>query len=472
MSSLIETVPRDVLRYIAFLCSSSSTLEPPVAIYHLLQTSSAIYRSLNVPATPDLYAYIFFTKFDMQATFRRYRRRMTDSALAVELLRRSQLLRRSHRLDFSPDYLLQDLWAGLWIFLENDGLNQQQLSAVNFPNFILNLARNTLAELHPDGRTSSPILRHLIVWLLCLSLPRHLILDMSKQDRNELYSLIFPYIFLSSNKMTESRVPTTPLCQTVPFLGQEIGGGGSSTRRLYGTNNPSHVCIYYLRQDPSVPDPSTAAINLAFVILESTPVKVPYHLPETRAIATANQLSGPTKEDYYSLASYKTPLPSDNDSCTRLDQAHSLVTEGSQKYDVEFGCILRSLDDRGISDTFDYIPGTMTGLWEGVFRTVDALSGGLSSSIPFTPLFSALIMKPMQCKLVEYVCSVGDSLSNPSKKGEDVWLDPIRLVAKSDCEIIAQGRTYRKYVQGPADANRRPAQVPKSPYDVILLGEV
>ena len=177
MSSRLERVPRDVLRHIAFLCGSSSTFQPPVEVLHLLQTSSVIYRSLNVSDTPDLYANVFLTKFDTQATFRRYQKRLTDSALAAELLRRCQLLRRSHRLDFSPECLLQDLWTALWMFLEDDGLNRQQLATVNFTHFILSLSRHELLNTDPAKPTTSITLRHLILWLLCLAVTRRTFLS-------------------------------------------------------------------------------------------------------------------------------------------------------------------------------------------------------------------------------------------------------------------------------------------------------
>ncbi len=40
-------------------------------------------------------------------------------------------------MDFSSAGLLQDLWTALWMLLENEGLNEQQLSAVGFAEFIL-----------------------------------------------------------------------------------------------------------------------------------------------------------------------------------------------------------------------------------------------------------------------------------------------------------------------------------------------
>lgn len=179
MASHIESIPLDILQHIAFLAGSSSTFDPPVDLFRFLQTSSTIYRSLNVHAAPHLYSHIFLTKFDVRAAQRRYRRRLPDSIRCAELLSRSRLLKRSHRTDLSSDGLIQDLWTAFWMVLENDDLNIQQLYHANFRHFLLYLARVFL----PDGRgdmyfgkdsAECRTAKKIILWLLCLSLPRRM----------------------------------------------------------------------------------------------------------------------------------------------------------------------------------------------------------------------------------------------------------------------------------------------------------
>lgn len=174
MSSRFETLPHDILQTIAFFSASTSVFEPPIEILHLLLTHPLIYQSLRVSSAPDLYAHIFFTKFDTRAPIRRFPEQLPDSAFAAELLARCRLLRRVHRVDFSSPGLKQDLWTALWMFLESDGLNESQLSQVKFSDFILALARSELTHEpishgRPDGIRS---LKPIIVWLLCLALRR------------------------------------------------------------------------------------------------------------------------------------------------------------------------------------------------------------------------------------------------------------------------------------------------------------
>jgi hypothetical protein len=116
------------------------------------------------------------------------------------------------------------------------------------------------------------------------------------------------------------------------------------------------------------PDTSFAAINLAFVIYEMPvrQLKVPYHLPENRAIANATQRTGPTKDDFKAMLYYKTPLFADCLSSTDEPGFDlSFDTRRSMNHDLEFGGLLQTST---CLDTFTYTPGTLTGVWEGIYR--------------------------------------------------------------------------------------------------------
>lgn len=168
-----DTLPRDIIRHIAFLSAADSPFDSPAAILNLLQTCTSLYRELSLFTAPDIYAHIFSVKFDMAAPSRRYLAQLTDSAVAGELVNRYQLLRRVQCMDFSSAGLLQDLWTALWMLLENEGLNEQQLSAVGFAEFILSLTLNFRApSTAREPRTSCQYLGSICVWLLCLSLPK------------------------------------------------------------------------------------------------------------------------------------------------------------------------------------------------------------------------------------------------------------------------------------------------------------
>lgn len=175
MTSPLETIPSEVLERIAIYAASSSIFDWPVEVSYLMQ-SRALHSALSIRSAPHVYAEIFASKFDISAPNRRYRH--TSSFRAAELVNRYRLLKRCKRRDVSPTDLMQDLLTALWMFLESDGLNERQLRNVDFPNFMLQVARAQLKgvtapidpEAQRDGQASS--LGHIIVWLLCFSLRR------------------------------------------------------------------------------------------------------------------------------------------------------------------------------------------------------------------------------------------------------------------------------------------------------------
>jgi hypothetical protein len=168
MASFFEKVPRDVLQYIALLVATSSELEPSRHLLHLLLTSSTIYHSLSIHASPHLYANIFRAKFDI---VQELHGQLTDSALAAEWVQRCRLLRRVRRASLASQNAQRDLGAALRMILENDGLNDVHLLAAGFPEFIITFAK---AHLPCYGTVSSPEyeISALATWLLCFTLSR------------------------------------------------------------------------------------------------------------------------------------------------------------------------------------------------------------------------------------------------------------------------------------------------------------
>lgn len=145
-------------------------------------------------------------------------------------------------------------------------------------------------------------------------------------------------------------------------------------RKPQASGDSGHVMpvyVYLRRQLPLVPEPAIAAIHLTFRLLEINSVQIPTHLPETREIANATLRSGPTIEDYRVMASYQTTLFATthgmpDPACPPIPV--SMEPDQSTNNDMFFGAILRSLGDVRCTETFAYIPGTMSGLWEGVLR--------------------------------------------------------------------------------------------------------
>ena len=95
-------------------------------------------------------------------------------------------------------------------------------------------------------------------------------------------------------------------------------------------------------------------------------LQAPHHLPENRVIANATQRTGPTKDDYRAMLYYKTPLFADCLASTNGPGFNfPFDPRRSMNHDLEFGSLLQTST---CLDAFVYTPGTMTGVWEGIYR--------------------------------------------------------------------------------------------------------
>jgi hypothetical protein len=173
MVSPLQRVPHNILFRIAFLSASSTIFDPLTDILHLSLTCRDIHDSLSVKACPQLYANLLQTRFDTAAALRRFRSvdMLTSSSLCAEFVQRCRVLQRVRRGDISTTGLAQDLFTAAMMVLESDGLNEMQLSAVAFPQFISKLLRNRL----PKAVECIPFANEidsLAIWLLWLTLSR------------------------------------------------------------------------------------------------------------------------------------------------------------------------------------------------------------------------------------------------------------------------------------------------------------
>ena len=94
-------------------------------------------------------------------------------------------------------------------------------------------------------------------------------------------------------------------------------------------------------------------------------LKLPYHLPENRVIANATQFTGPTKDDYQAMFDYKTALFADCFPTTDEPTSLDITPQRSMNHDLEFGSLLQIST---CLQTFIYTPGTLTGVWEGIYQ--------------------------------------------------------------------------------------------------------
>lgn len=167
MVSRLESVPYDVLLNVAFFTTYDRVIGSPSNLPSLLLTSRALYRELSVGTCPHLYSRLFYHQFDTARTFTN---NGTSTILANEYVARHQLLHRSRFRSWSSDNLLGDLRCALRMVIESDGVNELHLAAANFPEQLIGLTEAYLPE-STDSKHSRE-LKHLLVWLLSLSISR------------------------------------------------------------------------------------------------------------------------------------------------------------------------------------------------------------------------------------------------------------------------------------------------------------
>ncbi|KAJ7827895.1 hypothetical protein B0H14DRAFT_2813156 [Mycena olivaceomarginata] len=393
MLSFLERIPQDVLQHIA-LAGASSHCGPPVDLCSLLSTCRAIYEGLNIHSSPHLYAAIF----------------------KLRSFRRCRALRRCHRLDISLPELRQDLWTLLWIVAE-EGLCPP-LSEAYFPQFIVKLA---LYYLRVDmDVTSQRDIQSLVIWLLCLGVSRQDILSENPEVRSTLVTLLRPFVSTS-----ESRVPhSTSQPPSIVFKPNPVAQARSVAPPALphvGIEDPGDEVLrrYNVRiRPPRLPSPSNAAIILIFALKEAVPLQIPYHLPATRAIATAENRSGPTAEDYTAFQRAVTH-----------PQTSATTTLNFVELDPWISDILAIPNfpsEERVRPA--HLAASLTGVWEGSMM-ISCVS--LGNPVPKTPILSDFLCRtPMQCEFQKFIPSedlqhelvrdhvlVGRTLQNH----EDAW---------------------------------------------------
>jgi hypothetical protein len=139
---------------------------------------------------------------------------------------------------------------------------------------------------------------------------------------------------------------------------------------ISGSHDDRKFMLYNYALTPAWPNITIAPAILTFALNEARKLQIPRHLPPTRAIADATQRLGPTAEDYFALTKYRTRLAADTSPSRSDDCLSCLDPLRSISNDQDFIRMAPILDaNRGVfgSNIPAYIPGTLSGLWEGTW---------------------------------------------------------------------------------------------------------
>ncbi|KAK7055509.1 hypothetical protein R3P38DRAFT_1358544 [Favolaschia claudopus] len=399
MVSFLERIPHDVLLDIA-LAGALPGYAPPNHLLALLATSRTIYNGLHIHSSPHLHAAIFTLKYGGTIASRQ----RTASSLAAELVLRCRALNRCRRLDLSSPGLHQDLWTLLWMTVEEGRC--LALTEARFPQFVVELAQCYLRDdMMPPGN-----IKTVIIWLLCLGLSRQDILVETAEVRALLGALLRPFVCASSDAgaspfSSRSLSPAVSLSQTAAredVYAVPSSHVGSQDPEFEDDTPVEHYGAHIY--PPHLPSPSDAAIILIFALKEAVSLQIPHHLPATRAIAAAENRSGPTAEDYTAFQRAITPLFTDVQTTMAAacnSAATTLKCWDADPWISEILAVPECSAERGLHSSMP-LAGALTGIWEGSMMISSVQLGDQTPAMPSSPDF--LCRTPMQCEFSEYYC--------------------------------------------------------------------
>ncbi|KAF8626646.1 hypothetical protein AX15_004739 [Amanita polypyramis BW_CC] len=467
MPPYLETVPSDILQHIAYLTSSAPTPTPPSDLLALMLTNSGLYRQLNTLASPHLYAELFRTKFDFSGACCPWRTGLADSVLAGDFVQRFKALRRGREMDLSSERLHEVLWAALWMAVENDGLNEKHFSSVNFPAYTIELARQYL-----NGRSGNHLqnrveIQSLIACLLCYTFTEERLAAIPREIREELLNTLRP--LTNSGNMFKRPFQYNSCLKRQQ---ENNSGDAESFPCVLSEWSAIHAAregfIECGTSETHTPSPLSSAIILIFAIKELAPLAVPLHLPETRAAAIAANRSGPTLIDFQATIRCKTPLFAD--VCVGVEpmgKASMLKFSRNEFHDPELHMLVRGHSKGSAPVTSPYLPGTLSGVWEGSY-----LVSSLGKMTSATSIDDFVCRKPMQCAITEHLCYLPhQTLPHFADEFFGPGVSPRHIrVTEDGVEIDSRNYCYEKLVPaGNAESTRKRKY--SDALDIFLHGE-
>ncbi|KAG2130357.1 hypothetical protein DEU56DRAFT_467515 [Suillus clintonianus] len=360
MPASLTTTPAELLEQIILITTRQHHQGPPSALRSLRLTCRMSNNALSPQSNSYLYFMLFMDRFSPWRQF-------PGGHFAVhniehELRKRFRALQRIRRGDITDPEILESLSTIYIMILEDDGRNWDQLLWAQLPSFMTRFLRERLmvgSETNNGWPTENEVnvLAVSIFWLMSCT---ESIRDETDELRREFVELLSPYSFAGFRYPCFTGIeynfcPSENSRKTVT----------TSAHGAYPPNRPVSITInYFGRLIPfNLPPLAPYAILVHFSRLETRPLMIPPHLPETRAVAVANGISGPTKEDIvYFNTRCKTHFPG-----TMYGNNFDTLLK-SRRHDPDWTRSIRDPLYRSPSSLpGQYIPGTISGRWQGSF---------------------------------------------------------------------------------------------------------
>ncbi|KIO29305.1 hypothetical protein M407DRAFT_21529 [Tulasnella calospora MUT 4182] len=361
----LDALPTDLLTLIAVDLAAQHPRGPPASVYtNLLSTS----RPIRATSSPHLSSLVFQVQFDVQAVKRRLHGRVTPTALDQELQRRWKSLKRirwaasagpsvwGNRYDLAS--IVEDMWVAYLCLIENDGKNWEQLVGwAMLPAYIQAYAQWDLVPAsNGDELPEEKEVRSLGLWLLWfLSDQRNTLREVDRYPHLRKLFIAFSfasyayanahhpwYVFAPPSLVhpTDSEPGSANLDDLLPIRPRPLTPrprvqDASSTFQSY-MSSPLRI---------APPLASEAALHLFFARIFPYPATASVNLGASSSASEAGDPVNPLWDS------------------TRHDAEWARLTASWSASPAS----IRSMPAAG----FAYVPGSLTGIFEGTFVLPD-----------------------------------------------------------------------------------------------------
>ncbi|KAI0830278.1 hypothetical protein BC628DRAFT_1313421 [Trametes gibbosa] len=449
--SILATIPQEVLEHVAFFVATENFLGPPDGVLGLLAVDRRTHSALSMSSNPFLWSRIFAFKFDSPSAFQRLSSRLiTPQEICEELKLRCALLKRIRRrtdslatsYSLSPthrDALRSILYTAYLMMLENEGKNDRQLR--EYAGFDVWLKDFLF---HPSGASLAASSIKVDLWP-------------PNDERSALALWLFWYMLRPDEYMSDDDTAYRE---------------ASSILKLYALGAHQYPLCIPPWNEFAPPCRSRGSSAIKYF---GAPLKMAPPAPAPPAILAyltlANKLSVSWDTIHYMKPPSSTP-PS------LAPGASSAEWQAEWKRGLHLADTTKPL---GATFCGAYIPGSLEGVWEGLFTYTEFTAyAALLSGAPPTVLQRSLVAHhPHLWKVREHHLYTTDDSEAPQVRPVAPG-NPLRGYLPNGCQYVEcsdgvvmseLGREDKVYYKSWASVQKSGETSPGKLVDVFLTGE-
>ncbi|KZP26511.1 hypothetical protein FIBSPDRAFT_782032 [Athelia psychrophila] len=494
-TSTLCRIPAEVLENIALEVTVLDPYGPPSGLVPFLCTCKHVYQLLTFKNTPDFYARVFRSRFDVAAAKRRFGPIATQSSnLSKQLKIYCGTLRDIKRGDIYSIAVEETLRSAFFLALESDGKNAIQLQKAGLGDFVDRFVRERLCDTAYNGWPAESTVNAVALWLMWFTTTREQLRAETIEQRQQVIDLVLPYVVMPF-RYPSTHAPAnhfsmplyTPSNMSLSrkwrqqFPNSTLTAHGSFP--LYRATNDllEDVFHYDINLEFSRPLVTIAAKMLYLSRREILPIGVPPHLPIDRAtaIALGHTHVRPTQADVHEVNAHQSvqmvPPPdwnyTDSLSLSELDAMHQglwtpSLTSASAMWDNDWNRSAFCFDPwstpkvKGIT----YTHGMFNGLWQGRMLVPDEAHyhtlmvtgvrppnfGEGNPHVTTVPVFMRL--REHHCISPEQPIRVGGRGDHFDDGLSNAWLPEIRISEDNGVCVVRDENgsksSYQTYVPG------------------------